>query len=186
MRLSAFTVLYKDKPLGEVLDIFHAKGIRYAEVGAGGFIGKEHCDPALLLADERAREDFRELFLRRDMGISALSCHGNPVHPQKQLAEKYDRDIREAIDLAALLGIECVVTFSGCPGDSDGSLYPNWPVSPFPEDFQTVLAWQWEKKLVPYWHDMGMYAEDKGVKIALEMHGGYSVHSPATAIRTET
>ncbi|MGO8692558.1 MAG: sugar phosphate isomerase/epimerase family protein [Rectinemataceae bacterium] len=183
MRLSAFTVLYKDKPLGDVLDIFHAKGIRYAEVGAGGFIGKEHCDPALLLADERAREDFRELFLRRDMGISALSCHGNPVHPQKQLAEKYDRDIREAIDLAALLGIECVVTFSGCPGDSDGSLYPNWPVSPFPEDFQTVLAWQWEKKLVPYWHDMGMYAEDKGVKIALEMHGGYSVHSPATAIR---
>ena len=30
---------------------------------------------------------------------------------------------------------------------------------------------------------MGKYAGDKGVKVAMEMHGGYSVHSPATAIR---
>ena len=183
MKLSAFSVLNKDKPLGDVLDIFLSKGIEWAEVGAGGFIGKEHCNPGRLLADEKAREGFRDLFQRRDMKIAALSCHGNPVHPQKGLAEAYDRDIREAIDLASLLGVERIVTFSGCPGDCEDSLYPNWPVSPFPEDLQTVLAWQWEKKLVPYWKKMGTYAEDRGVKIALEMHGGYSVHSPATAIR---
>jgi sugar phosphate isomerase/epimerase len=183
MKLSAFSVLYKDKPLGEVLDIFRGKGIFHAEIGAGGFIGKEHCNPGRLIADEKAREEFRELFLRRDMKIVALSCHGNPVHPQKRLAEGYDRDIREAIDLASLLGVERIVTFSGCPGDCEDSLYPNWPVSPFPEDFQTVLAWQWEKKLVPYWRKTGKYAEDRGVRIAMEMHGGYSVHSPATAIR---
>jgi len=183
MKLSAFSVLYKDRPLGEVLDIFKSKGISHAEIGAGGFIGKEHCDPGMLLADKPALEKFRSLFLERDMQIAALSCHGNPLHPQKALAEAYHRDIMQAIDLAALLDVERIVTFSGCPGDSDEALYPNWPVSPFPEDFQTLLAWQWEKKLIPYWTQMGRYAEGKGVKIAMEMHGGYSVHSPATAIR---
>jgi sugar phosphate isomerase/epimerase len=183
MKLSAFSVLYKDKPLAEVLDIFRAKGIDHAEIGAGGFIGKEHCDPGALLADKGAREAFSALFTSRGMKIAALSCHGNPLHPQKKLAEAYHRDIKEAIDLASLIGVDRIVTFSGCPGDSDSSLYPNWPVSPFPEDFQTILAWQWEKKLLPYWKEMGIYAADKGVKIAMEMHGGYSVHSPATAIR---
>jgi sugar phosphate isomerase/epimerase len=183
MKLSAFSVLYKNKPLAEVLDIFKAKGIHDVEIGAGGFIGKEHCDPEKLLSDKRALGDFRALFASRDMSIAALSCHGNPVHPQKHLAEMYRKDIKDAVDLAALLGVERIVTFAGCPGDCEGSQYPNWPVSPFPEDLQTVLAWQWEKKLVPYWKGMGKYAEEKGVKIAMEMHGGYSVHSPATAIR---
>jgi len=183
MKLSAFTVLYKDRPLSEVLDIFKSKGISYAEIGSGGFIGKDHCDPARLLKDKTAREKFQELFLSRDMKISSLSCHGNPVHPQKNLALSYHQDIKDSIDLASLLGVERIVTFSGCPGDCENSLYPNWPVSPFPEDFQAVFKWQWEKKLVPYWKEMGKYAEDKGVKVAMEMHGGYSVHSPATAIR---
>ena len=83
MKLSAFSVLYKDRPLDEVLDIFKSKGITHAEIGAGGFIGKEHCDPARLLQDKSEREQFQDLFLRRDMTISSLSCHGNPVHPQK-------------------------------------------------------------------------------------------------------
>lgn len=95
----------------------------------------------------------------------------------------YHQDIKDAVDLASLLGVGRIVTFSGCPGDSDNALYPNWPVSPFPEDFQKILAWQWEEKLIPCWTEMGIYAAEKGVKIAMEMHGGYSVHSPATAIR---
>lgn len=183
MKLGAFTVLYKDKPLAYVLDLFKSKGILYAEVGSGGFIGKDHCDPAKLLQNQAEREKFIELFTNRGMHLACLSCHGNPVHPQKHLAESYHKDIKDTIDLAALLGVERIVTFSGCPGDSENSLYPNWPVSPFPEDFQKVDEWQWEKKLIPYWKDMGKYAADKGVKIAMEMHGGYSVHSPATAIR---
>lgn len=183
MKLAAFTVLYKDKPLAEVLDLFKSKGIMYAEVGSGGFIGKDHCDPAKLLKDQDARDKFKDLFNSREMQLVCLSCHGNPVHPQKKLAESYHQDIKDSIDLAALLGVERIVTFSGCPGDSENSLYPNWPVSPFPEDFQIVDNWQWEKKLIPYWKEMGKYAADKGVKIAMEMHGGYSVHSPATAIR---
>ncbi len=65
MQLSAFTVLYKDRPLSDVLDIFKAKGITHAEVGSGGFIGKDHCDPARLLANEGERKKFQELFSRQ-------------------------------------------------------------------------------------------------------------------------
>lgn len=183
MQLSAFTVLFKDKPLAQVLDIFKSKGIMVAEVGAGGFIGKDHCDPALLLRDASALDSFRELFESRGMQIGCLSCHGNPLHPQKNLAESYHQDIKDTIDLAAVLDVGRIVTFSGCPGDSDSALYPSWPASPFPEELQAVSAWQWEKKLLPYWREMGRYAADKGVKVAMEMHGGYSVHSPATMIR---
>ena len=183
MKLSVFSVLYKDKALSEALDIFKKKSIRYVEVGAGGFIGKNHCDPSELVKDKDKREKFSDLFNSKDMKISCLSCHGNPVHPQKQLAEMYHKDIKDAIDLASLLGVPRIVTFSGCPGDSDNAKYPNWPVSPFPEDFQELYKWQWDKKLIPYWTKMGRYSEDKGVKIAMEMHGGYSVHSPYTAIK---
>ena len=183
MDLSIFSVVYKDKPLSEVLDNFKAKGVMHVEVGSGGFIGKEHCNPGELLKDKDGLRRFKEQFDSRGMSICSLSCHGNPVHPQKDLAAVYHQDIKESIDLASELGIERIVTFSGCPGDSEGSKYPNWPVSPFPEDFQTVFEWQWEEKLLPYWIKMGQYAEDKGVKVAMEMHGGYSVHSPYTAIK---
>ena len=183
MNLSVFAVLYKDRPLAEVLDLLKAKGINHVEVGAGGFIGKDHCDPGELLRDKDAQKRFADLFESRNMKIASLSCHGNPVHPNKKLAQIYHQDIKDAIDLASALKVERIVTFSGCPGDCDESKYPNWPVSPFPEDFQEVFEWQWDKKLIPYWKQMGSYAQDKGVKVAMEMHGGYSVHSPFTAIK---
>ena len=183
MKLSVFSVLLKDKPLSEVLDMLSEKGITHVEIGAGGFIGKEHCDPAMLLKNPDELKRFKDLLESKGITVGALSCHGNPVHPQKQLAKEYHQDIKDAIDLASKLGINRIVTFSGCPGDCEDSKYPNWPVSPFPEDFQTVVEWQWEKKLIPYWKEMGQYAEDKGVKVAMEMHGGYSVHTPYTAIK---
>ena len=183
MQISVFTVVYKDHPLAYALDEIKKKGINSVEVGAGGFIGKDHCNPAELLKDPAALEEFKKLFSDRGMTINCLSCHGNPLHPQKDLAEEYDRDIKDAIDLASVLGVEKIVTFSGCPGDSDSARYPNWPVSPFPEDLQAVFNWQWKEKLLPYWKKMGKYAEEKGVKVAMELHGGYSVHTPYTMIK---
>ena len=105
------------------------------------------------------------------------------MYPQKKLADEYHQDIIDAIDLASISGVEKIATFSGCPGDSDSAMYPNWPVSPFPEDFQTVFEWQWNEKLFPYWKETGRYAEEKGVKIAMELHGGYSVYTPYPMIK---
>jgi len=183
MKISVFSVVYKDLPLEEALDRIKARGIDSVEVGAGGFIGKEHCNPGELLKNRDELKKFRGKFTSRGMSINSLSCHGNPLHPQKSLAEEYHQDIKDAINLASELEIEKIVTFSGCPGASKESRYPNWPVSPFPEEFQTVFEWQWREKLVPYWKEMGKYAENKGVKVAMELHGGYSVHTPYTMIK---
>jgi sugar phosphate isomerase/epimerase len=45
------------------------------------------------------------------------------------------------------------------------------------------LKWQWEEKLIPYWKEWGKYAADHNVKIGLELHGGFLVHTPATLLR---
>ncbi len=183
MKLSLFAHSYMDKPFAEMLDIVKAKGLDAVEVGAGGLTGKNHCDPRALLDDGDLEKRFLEALSIRGMEISALSAHGNPLHPDRLIAAQHDQDIKDAIDLAAKLGIGRIITFSGCPGDSEDGKYPNWPVSPWPLDFQDVLKFQWEKKLIPYWKKTGRYALDKGVKIALELHGGFSVHTPATMIR---
>jgi sugar phosphate isomerase/epimerase len=46
-----------------------------------------------------------------------------------------------------------------------------------------VLAWQWDKKVTPYWTKRAKFAEDHGVKIAIEMHPGFVAYSPETLLR---
>ena len=55
------------------------------------------------------------------------------------------------MQLAERLEVPVVVTFSGCPGDSDTATHPNWVTTPWPPEFLEVLEWQWEKKAIPYW-----------------------------------
>jgi len=80
--------------------------------------------------------------------------------------------------LAEKLGVPVVIDFSGCPGDSDNAKYPNWVTCPWPPEYLDVLAWQWDKKVIPYWTEHAKYAKDHGVKIAIEMHPGFVVYSP--------
>lgn len=56
-------------------------------------------------------------------------------------------------------------------------------MAPWYNDFQEVLKWQWENKIIPYWTETGKFAADHHVKIGLELHGGFSVHTPATLLR---
>ncbi len=46
-----------------------------------------------------------------------------------------------------------------------------------------MLAWQWEKKVAPYWIKRAKFAADHGVKIAIEMHPGFVVYSPETMLK---
>ena len=69
-------------------------------------------------------------------------------------------------------GVPVVVDFSGCPGESEKAKYPNWVTCAWPPHFQQILAWQWEKKVAPYWIKRTQFAADHGVKIAIEMLAG--------------
>jgi sugar phosphate isomerase/epimerase len=87
-----------------------------------------------------------------------LSCHGNPVHPQKAIADKFNEDFEKTVRLANKMGIDRVVTFSGCPGDSPNAMYPNWVTCPWPDDFLKILDYQWNQVLIPYWKNAVAFA----------------------------
>ena len=183
MKLGVFTVLFADKDFDDMLDYVASKGIEAIELGTGGFPGDAHCKVDELLHDNNKSRNFLKKIEARGLTISALSCHANPLHPQKTISSSADELLVKTIQLASKLHVPVVNTFSGCPGDHENALYPNWPVAPWPHDFQEILKWQWEKKLIPYWKEKNSLAERYNVKIGLELHGGFSVHTPATMLR---
>ena len=117
------------------------------------------------------------------MHVAALGAHGNNVHPDKKIAEAYDKDFRNAVLLAEKMGIDTVITFSGCPGDHEGAKYPNWVTCPWPDDYLKILDYQWNEVLIPYWKEAGAFAKAHGVRVAFEMHPGFCVYNPATMLR---
>jgi sugar phosphate isomerase/epimerase len=183
MKLGVFAVLFGSRPFEETLDYIASKGLQAIEIGTGGWPGNAYCKPSELLADPVKLKAFKKAVESRGLTISSLSCHGNPLHPQTKIAKGYHDDFMATVDLAEKLEVPVVVTFSGCPGDHEDAKYPNWPVAPWPNDFQEILDWQWDKKVIPYWRETGKYASDRGIKIGLELHGGFSVHTPATLLR---
>ncbi|MBP3314995.1 MAG: sugar phosphate isomerase/epimerase [Clostridia bacterium] len=184
MKLSVLINLYGNKTLDETLKIMSEQGVTTVEVGAGGYPGKAHCNPAELLADEAKLEEFKNTFKKYGISICALAAHGNPLHPNKELAAMYDKDFKEAVLLAEKLGVDTVITFSGCPGDCEESKYPNWATCAWPDDFLAVLDWQWNQKVIPYWKETGAFAKAHGVDhIAFEMHPGFCVYNPETLLR---
>jgi sugar phosphate isomerase/epimerase len=136
-----------------------------------------------MLDDKNALKEFKQKLADQGISISALSCHGDPLNPDRSVSEKHSETNRKTILLAEELGVPVVVDFSGCPGDSDDASYPNWVTSPWPPHYQELLKWQWDKKVIPYWQKRTQFAADHGVKIAIEMHPGFVVYSPETLLR---
>jgi len=183
MKLGVFMVLFGDRSFTEALDYVKASGLDTVEIGTGGYPGQAHCRPAELLADKAALRAFRQAVEDRGLEISALSCHGNPLHPNREVAQKYHQDFEDAVRLAAELGGLPVITFSGCPGESDHSLNPVWVTCPWPEEFTQVLEWQWQEKVLPYWSQQHALLQEHGVKVAIEAHPGFVVYNTETMLR---
>mgnify|MGYP000865803780 FL=1 len=184
MKLGVLTNLYGQLSLEDTLKKCKALGIQGAEIGCGGDPGKAHCDPEKLLADKQAMDAFVALFQTYDVELMAFACHVNPVHPNKKIAQAGDREIRNAILLAEKVGVDTIVTFSGCPGGCPEDQTPNWATCAWPTDFLQVLDYQWNEVLIPYWRNLGEYALSHGVmKIAFEMHPGFCVYNPETLLK---
>ncbi len=184
MKLGVFTTLLSNLSLEESLKYFKSLGIEAVEIGCGGYPGNAHANPEILLNDAKALDTFKGLIKDYDVEISALSCHGNPVHPDKATAKYFDDAIKNTILLAEKIGIHQINTFSGCPGDCETAKYPNWVTCPWPDDFGKILDWQWNDVLIPYWKDTVEFAKAHGVdKIAFEMHPGFCVYNTDSMLR---
>jgi len=182
VKVGVFTALLANLTLDQVIEKLKALGVSTVELGTGNYPGDPHCKLSLLESRTALRE-FKAKLDDNGFAISALSCHGEPLHPNPQVAKANQECSRKTILLAERLGVPVVIDFSGCPGDSDKAKYPNWITCAWPPHFLELLAWQWEKKVIPYWSKRVKFAEDHGVKIAIEMHPGFVVHSPETLLK---
>lgn len=182
MKIGVFTPLLSQLSLRAVLDKLKALHIDTVELGTGNYPGDAHCKLSML-DDSKGLVEFRKALADQGVSISALSCHGNALHPDRARAS-HDREVsRKTVLLAEKLGVPVVVDFSGCPGDSPNATAPNWVTCPWPPDYLDVLQWQWDEVVTPYWTEHGKFAADHGVRIAIEMHPGFVVYSPETMLK---
>jgi sugar phosphate isomerase/epimerase len=182
VRTGVFTALLAQLSLDDVLKKLKSHGVSTVELGTGNYPGDPHCKLSML--DNPGELDtFKKKIADQGFSISALSCHGNPLHPDPKVREAYQETNRKTILLAEKLGVPVVIDFSGCPGDSENAKFPNWVTCPWPPEYLEVLDWQWEKQVTPYWTERGQFAKDHGVKVAIEMHPGFVVYNPETMLR---
>ena len=182
MRVGVFTPLLSQVPLDAALKKLGQLQITTVELATGNYVGDAHCKVAML-DNSSALSDFRKMLSDHGVTISALSCHGNALHPDKAFAQQNREVSRKTILLAEKLGVSVMVDFSGCPGDSPQAAAPNWVTCPWPPDYRKVLDWQWNEVVAPYWIEHAKFAADHGVKIAVEMHPGFVVYNPETMLR---
>ena len=63
-------------------------------------------------ASQDARDEYLELFRSAHVTLTALNCNGNPLDPNPEVGPRHAQDVRDAIELAALLGVKRVVTLT--------------------------------------------------------------------------
>lgn len=184
MKLGVFSPVLAQMSFEEMVKYLSSIGVDQLEMGAGGCPGKDHFDPEVLLKDESKIDDIKRILAENNMSIAAISAHGNPVHPDKKIAKQYHDEFNAAVLLAEKLGVDTMIGFSGCPGDSEGSIRPNWVTCAWPTDYLDTLKWQWEEVLIPYWKEGAKFLKEHGIKkLAFEMHPGFCVYNPITVLK---
>ena len=148
MKLGVMSAIFSSMGLKGALDQCKRFGLECIELGTGAYPGNALCDAAKLLKDKKALAEFKAVIADSGVEISALSCHGNPLHPDKKFAKAHQEVHRNSVKLAKLLGVKVVINFSGCPGGCETDKRPNLVTCSWPEDYGQALAWQWEKRVI--------------------------------------
>ena len=183
MKIGVFDPVFGKLELEPMLDRVVELGLEAVEIGTGNYPGDARCKPGELLADRSARERFAVAFSERGLVISAMSCHGNPLHPDAERARHDDAVYRDTVRLAVELGVDRINLFSGCPGDGPNATQPNWVTCAWPPEFAETVAWQWDEVVLPYWREAAGFAKEHGVRLGFEMHPGFVVYNPKTLLR---
>jgi sugar phosphate isomerase/epimerase len=184
MKIGVFTVLFQELGFEAMLDRVAELGLEAVELGTGNYPGNAHCDPDELLGSAAKQKALRDAVEQRGLTISALSCHGNPLHPDKGFARASHDTWRKTAQLAVELEVPVVNLFSGCPGDGPNATAPNWVTCAWPTDFARVLDWQWNESAIPYWTEEVAFARATGLKrLAFELHPGFLLYNTEGALR---
>ena len=175
MQVGVMTVLYHDLELTEALDRIAALGVRTVELATGNYVGNAHADPAELLADDgRTRSASSTPSTSARSTISALSQHGNPLHPRREIADAHDRDLPQCGPARPAARGSRRSSLSAAAPAAPGRKRPNWVTCPWPPDFSSP-RWQWNDAS-PFW---SRERSSRGPRRA-DRHRDASRHSPST------
>ena len=183
MKLGVYTAILHDKPLREALEVIASLGLTGAEINAGGFLPTPHLPVEELLSGEVTPQRYLSTFDGTGVSIAGLNCNGNPLHPDPEVGPEDAEDLRNAIRVAGLLGVDRVVTMSGLPQAHPGGQWPAWHVNTWDSGYLDSLDYQWDDIAVPFWTEIDAFARENGVKVAIEMHPQNLVFNPPTMKR---
>jgi sugar phosphate isomerase/epimerase len=168
--------------LDDMLDTAARLGIKGVEFNAANWTSAPHMDLKALLDVQTKRSNLLKSVTSRGLEIIALNANGNQLHPTE--GDRQSEALHDTIRLAGSLGIETVVLMSGLPEGAPGDKMPNWVVSSWPPETQTMLNYQWEERALPYWGKLAAFAKEHGVnKLAVELHGNQLVYNVPTLLR---
>ena len=187
MKIGIFTALFHDRSIDEALDAIAEAGIQAVELGAGAYPGSRHLDDVggveHLIQDAGARKTLRQKIESRGLTLDSLSVHGNPLHPDRAIAEDHHKAFENGVLLAEALDLSVVNGFSGCPGDGPRAKNPNWVTCAWPDEYRDILDYQWKKVAIPYWKKQNRFLKQHNVKFAIEAHPGFIVYNPETILK---
>jgi sugar phosphate isomerase/epimerase len=186
MKLGAYTACLHDKPVAEAIAVLAGMGLDSAEINSGGFLPPVHLPVERLRSSQDARDEYLGLFGEAGVTLTALNCNGNPLDPNPEVGPRHAQDVRDAIELGALLGVRRVITMSGLPASDPGGRLPSWTVLPWHSVFLDARDHQWNEVGIPFWKDVQARAADADVKVCIEMHPHNLVYNPATMERLAT
>jgi sugar phosphate isomerase/epimerase len=187
LRIGVVLEAFLDWPLETILSWLPdaAPQITHLEVGAGGYAPHPHCDVAGLLASETARKTWLGQVAVHGLRVDALNAWGNPLHPDADIARQHDSDLRNAIRLASLIGVDRVVAMAGCPAGASGDRVPHFGAGGWLPYLEGVYERQWTDVIAPYWAELADFAAatDPAVRVCIELHPGTSVFNTETFTR---
>ena len=188
MRIGLFTDGLRHRSRRDALTWAADHGITDVEMSVGTWGARTHLDLGRLLHDGTARDELRRDLDDAGIRFSAVNAASNPLHPDPAARAEAQAAVRGAVELAALLGIDRVVTMAGSPGGRTGGgigVFGLWSIS---NDDEPIWAWQMEAEVGPYWRSLSewMASAAPDVRICLELHPGVSVWTLETykALRT--
>ena len=94
MKLGLFTpVLGKLTFKAMLAKVRELEKVTAIELGTGGWPGHDHIDVDALLDNKACIAEYRTRIDDAGLTISALSCHGNPLHPDRATAQITARNL---------------------------------------------------------------------------------------------
>ena len=185
MKIGLVTDSLGHLPRDEMLDTAQRLGIEGVEFNAANWTSAPHMNLKGLLGSAPERRDLLTAVKARGLDIIALNANGNQLHPTE--GETQSEALYDTIRLAGAIGVETVVLMSGLPEGAPSDKMPNWVVASWPPETQTMLKYQWEDRLLPYWRKLAAFAKEQGVKnLAVELHGSQLVYNVPGLLRLRT